>query len=101
MTFLPKTKLGKWSVSCIILLIFFFLVAQLVVASGQEGGETFFDNLYISIPMLLAGISGIMALILGLISIIKSKERSPLVFIATIIGLLILVFLIGEFTVPH
>lgn len=81
---------------CLGLFVLFLLTGNIVVASGQAGGDTIFDNLYISIPMLLAGLSGIAAFVVGLISIVKSKERSPLVYIATLIGLLIVVFLAGE-----
>lgn len=51
--------------------------------------------------MIPAVICGIAALITGLISIIKNKERSLLVFLAVAIGLLILFFMLGEFLVPH
>jgi len=97
---MPKTKLGKWSLACLGLFFVFLILARLIVASGQEGGETFFSNLYISIPMLLAGLSGALAFFLGVIGIIKSKERSPLVFIAALIGLLILGFAAGELLGP-
>lgn len=99
--FLPKTALGKWSTGLVAGLIVFYLIAALIVASGQRGGETFFDNLAISIPMALAGICGITAFFIGLIGIIRSKERAILVFIATFIGLFVLVFIIGEFSSPH
>jgi hypothetical protein len=66
------------------------------VASGQRGGETFLDNLYISVPMLLAAISGVLAFILGLIAIIKNKERAFFVFISTILGFFILWFVVGS-----
>ena len=97
---MPKTKLGKWSVLCLGLFFVFFILAQIIVASGQEGGETFFSNLYISIPMTLTALSGVLAFFLGIIGIIKSKERSPLVFIAALIGLLILGFAAGELLGP-
>lgn len=97
---MPKTKLGKWSVACLGFFFAFFILARIIVASGQAGGETFFSNLYISIPMSLAGLSGVLAFFLGVIGIIKSKERSPLVFIAALIGLLILGFVAGEFLGP-
>ena len=68
---------------------------------GQEGGETFFDNLWISIPMLGAGASAIAAFIAGIIAIIKNKERSVLVFISSLVGLLVLFFVLGEVFSPH
>ncbi len=99
--FIPKTLLGKWSIWLIIAFIVFFITFQLLVASGQRGGATFFSNLALSVPMLIAGISGISAFFTGIIGIVKSKERSVLVSLATIIGFFILFLILGEFRVPH
>jgi len=99
--FIPKTNLGKWSIWLIIAFIILFIVSQLLVSSGQRGGATFFSNLLLSIPMLVAGISGISAFFVGIIGIIKSKERAIIVFLSTIIGFLILFFVLGEFLFPH
>jgi hypothetical protein len=99
---LPKTKLGKWSAGLVVL--FFLLLATgmtVVSVFKQEGGETFFDNLWISIPMLSAGAAAIAAFVTGIISIWKSKERSALVFVVSLIGLLVLWFVLGEILVPH
>jgi hypothetical protein len=98
---LPKTPLGKWSVWLIAAFVLLLVAFQLLVVTGQRGGETFLDNLLLTIPIFLAGICGISSLITGLIGIIKSKERSFLVFLATIIGLFVSVFVIGEITIPH
>jgi lipopolysaccharide export LptBFGC system permease protein LptF len=87
---ISKTQLGKWSIWLIITFIVLFISFQLLVASGQRGGDTFFSNLVLSVPMLIAGISGIAAFFTGIVGIIKNKERSVLVFISTIIGFLIL-----------
>ena len=54
--------------------------------------DTFFSNLANTIPntlMLLAGISGASAFFTGIIGIIKSKDRSVIVVITTIIGFLL------------
>ncbi len=68
--------------------VFFLLAIVILRASGQRSADipTFFSNLAIAIPMLLAGISGISAFFTGIIGIIKSKDRSVIVVIATIIG---------------
>lgn len=98
---MPKTSLGKWSVRFI--LVFFGLLATfyLLVASGQRGGETFFSNPLLSIPILGAGISGAASFFTGIISIFKQKERSILVYLATAIGLSVLLFALGEILFPH
>jgi hypothetical protein len=99
--FIPKTLLGRWSLGLTAGLVIFFLVSIIIVASGQEGGETFFSNLLISIPMFLSGLSGVAAFFTGIIGIVKSKERAVGVFITTLIGFLVLAFISGEFLSPH
>ena len=100
-TVLPKTPLGKWSVGLFAALILFLVLFIILVSSGQRGGETFFSNLLLTVPMLLAGTCGVAAFVTGLIGIIKSKERSILVYLAILIGFDILVFCLGEVLVPH
>ena len=99
---LPTTHLGKWSAKLIVA-FFFLLGATMVVVSvfHQEGGETFSDNLLISIPMFSAVATAIAASVAGIVSIWKHKEHSVLVFIATAIGFLVLFFVLGEITSPH
>ena len=98
---LPKTALGKWSTGLIVAFIVFFVAFQLLVASGQRGGETFFSNLVLTIPILLAGTSGVFAFLTGLIGVIRNRERSILVFLAMLIGLFVLFFCLGEVIFPH
>jgi len=99
-TILPKKALGWWSVGLAILFIFFLVAPvfsvlrlggvarQIGLSPGQLKGVVF----------LIAGIS---SLITGLISIIKSKERSILVFLAMLIGFVAVAFVLGEILFPH
>lgn len=98
--FVPKTNLGKWSVGLIIALFAFFTLFQILVASGQRGGATFFSNPLLILPLLFAGICGVAAFFTGIIGIIKRRERSVLVFLATVIGFFVLLFVLGE-VFPH
>jgi len=98
---MPKTHLGKWSVGLILAFFLLFMVLQILVAAGQQGGATFFDNLLLSIPAFLGVIAGIASFASGIISILKNKERSVFVFLATAAGLLILIFVLGEIVFPH
>ena len=98
---MPRTIMGKWSTGLIIAFFLFFAVFLILVALGQRGGDTFFSNLALTIPMLLAGVSGVSALVTGIIGIVKSRERSVLVFLATAIGLVVLIFSLGEILFPH
>jgi len=99
--FLPNHILGRWSVGMI---IYFFLMLGLLmgmISSGQKGGDTIFSNLVLGIPGLLAAISGVAAFFTGIISIVKGKERSVLVFVATAVGLFVLWFCAAEILFPH
>lgn len=87
-TLLPTTKLGKWSVGLIISLFLFFLLGIALVTLGRPGGD-----MYIAIPVLIAGIYGIATFITGIICIFKYKERSLLVFVSSFIGLAFLMVL--------
>jgi hypothetical protein len=101
MTLVPKTTLGKWSLGLSVSFFVSLGLLMLMAATGQEGGEKFTDNLLLAIPAFLAAVSAVGAFSTGIVGIIRKKERSILVFAATIIGLLVLLFLVGEFTTPH
>jgi len=98
---MPKTVLGKWAIWLIVVFFILFAVFQILVAIGQRGGEKFFDNLLLAMPGLLMAITGIGSFFTGIVSIVKNKERAALVFVATAVGLLILLFVLGEIIFPH
>ena len=98
---MPKTTLGKWSVVLIVAFLVFLVSFQLLVASGQRGGETFFSALVLTVPILIAGICGVSAFVTGLIGVIRSRERSAIVYLAVTIGLLVLLFGLSEIIFPH
>ena len=50
----------------------------------------------VSIPMLLAGLAALVAVVTGLVAIIKFKEKSLLVWIATIISSLLVLMTVAE-----
>jgi hypothetical protein len=81
--------------------LYFGLNSVFRVVSGQRGDDTFSSNLLLAVPILLAGTCGIAAFVTGLIGVVKSRERSILVFLAIFIGFDILVFAAGEFLIPH
>lgn len=98
---MSKTVLGKWSVKFITIFILFLAMFYLIISFGQRGGDTFFSNFWLTTPILIAGASGILAFITGIISIIKDRERSVIVFLSTALGLFVLIFILGEILVPH
>ena len=99
--FKPKTNLGKRSAWLIFALAVALASFRILVISGQRGGDTFFSNPLLAIPMLLAGISGIAAFITGLISIIRRNERSISVYLAIAVGLIVLIVALAQIFSPH
>ena len=95
---LPKTSLGRWSVG---LAAAFTLLSVLFAVLTGLGGAGPGPVAPIVIATIIFGISGIAALVTGLISIVKRKERSILVLLAAAVGLSCLFFFLGEFLFPH
>ena len=100
---LPKTLLGRWSVG---LAIAFFLLFVLFQTFAPFVPRNPVPNPGPPSPVILMVvvadyISGISAFVTGLISIIKSRERSILVFLVVVVGVLALLFLLGEVIFPH
>jgi hypothetical protein len=97
---MPKTTIGKWSVGLIGAFFILLMAGSLVASATGGGGETFFDNIPLSLTMLGAVVSGVLAGVVGLVAVIKKRERAVLVYIAILIGLMITVFMLGEFIGP-
>ena len=79
---LPKSILGWWSVGLVVASIPFFALSEVIVGPGPSYNMA----LAYTLTTVLAGIAGA-AFVTGLISVIKSKERSVFVFLTTAIGL--------------
>jgi hypothetical protein len=81
---LPKSSMGKWSVGLAIALVLFYVLAE--VLYGFEvfgtGAQKTFGNILGIVGVCISG----GAFASGLTSLIKSRERSVLVFITMAIG---------------
>lgn len=98
---MPKTRTGKCSVGFIIAFFVLLALLQILVASGQRGGNTFFSNPLLAVTGITAGTSGVLSFFIGIFSIIKHKERSVWVYLTTLVGLFILIFVLGEILATH
>ena len=81
-TILPKTFLGRWSVGLAIASIPYFALSEVIIGPGPNYNTA----LAYTLTSVLAGILGA-TFVTGLISIIKRKERSVLVFVGMAIAL--------------
>lgn len=101
MRILPQTALGKAATTIFSVGVVAFAFMQIMVASGQTGGETLTDNLLLAIPSLVAITCTIAAGGVSAISIFLRSERSILNYAVGALGFLAIIFIIGEFTTPH
>ncbi|MCA9388208.1 hypothetical protein KC644_00420 [Candidatus Berkelbacteria bacterium] len=109
MTIVPKTKQAWWPIVFIgLMLVMFWLGLSFVDYYGGLGiasGQTIWTDVVarpgIAIPMVVAFASGIAGFIVGLRMIVKHQERSLLVYLATLVGGLLTLFLILELIFPH
>jgi len=92
---LPKTSLGKWSTGLIIA-----AMLMLVVFSIGSVNVNWHEPWLVT-PIILAAVFAISSMVVGVIGIVKSKERSILVFIAAALGVVALVIGVGQFLIPQ
>ena len=92
----PKSSLGRWSVGLAATFILLSILSGVLTGLGGVGPGPLGPILGVAFF-----ISGIAALVTGIISIIKSKERSILVILAVAVGLFTWIFGLGEFLYPH
>ena len=97
----PTTILGRSAVAFAGVFLFGLVVMAAVVASGQRGGNTLFDNWWISAPALVAAIGAVGSFATGLVAILHFRERSPLVMVTVLVAGLVVVYLVGELAITH
>ncbi len=90
----PKSLLGKWSTGLIIAALLMVVVSIIEVVLGSRGGVTFYVTSIWQITNLLVVVFAILSMVIGIIGIVKSKERSAFVFVATALGVLVVVLVL-------
>jgi uncharacterized membrane protein len=85
----PQTKLGRWSVW---LNAFFLIIITVSIILVNVLGILSYDDHWWDVTVPILALATITAFILGMIATIK-KERSVLVYISVIIGLLAILFI--------
>lgn len=97
----PSTQHGWWSVGLTMGFFVFFTLFQILVASGQRGGETFFSNPWLALSILTAASLAIAGGVTAVIAIFWKRERSFFSFFALLLGFFVAVFILGEIALPH
>ncbi|MBI4407379.1 MAG: hypothetical protein HY565_02660 [Candidatus Kerfeldbacteria bacterium] len=101
MKVVPVSTFGKWSLYFILAMVILIIVGTLSVNLYEvDPGTGLMGDLInrplVGFPNVSGVLCGLVAFVLGLLAIIKNKDRSLLVFVPTVLGGLIFIFLIGE-----
>jgi hypothetical protein len=95
----PQTTLGWWAAWLGIAFAVLFLINSFVfMPSSSDAAWRHLILPFYGIFMLLCGLA---AGIVGLVAVIRQHERSWLVWLTLLPGLLVLFLLLGEFLFPH
>lgn len=104
---LPKTALGRWSVALSVAMPVLFLIGSSLASSYYESvpaGDTLLADIAarpaLALTMLAGMVSGIAAFVTGLLAVVRQKETALLVYVSTLIGALVTLFLAGEILFP-
>jgi hypothetical protein len=105
---MPGTRLGRWTVGLIAVMPILFIFGSwfsLALYESVSAGRTILADIasrpLLAFSMLAGMTAGFAGFITGLVAIIKRKENALLVYGATVIGGLLVLFLIGELVFPH
>lgn len=105
---MPRTTLGMWTVGLIAAMPILFVIGSSFSSTLYESvpaGQTILADVaarpFLALTMLAGMAAGITGFIVGLLAIVKQKESSLLVYVSTVIGAFLTLFLVGELAFPH
>lgn len=100
--FFPKSKIGKWSFGLFLVEVAMIVIFySILTIFDVKGGDTFFSNPELFIPLIIAWASGAVSLVLGVIATIKDKQKSILIVLISLITLLTTWYGIAEIAFSH
>ena len=91
MYLMPKTRSGKWSVW---LNVFFMIVIITSIILVNVLSILSYDDHWWDVTVPLVFSASITAFVVGIIAVRKNKERSILVYLSILLGLLVILFLL-------
>ena len=105
---MAKTTLGKWSIGLILAMPILFAMGMSFTNSlykSVPAGNTILADIIsrpaLAIIMLTGFAAGISAFITGIMAIFKQKERAILVYLSSLVGAALILYIISEFLYPH
>lgn len=98
---LPTTPLGRWSLRLLLAFVACLGFFAVLVASGQRGGDSLLDNLWLLGSMGGAALSSIGAGVIGVLAMQRQGDRSFAVMLAVVMGAISLFWFSAELLFPH
>ena len=106
--FKPSTKIGGWSIGLAVVMPILFAIGSSLTDTLYESvssGSTILKDIaarpFLALSMLAGMAAGVASFITGLLAIIRKKERALLVYLSTVIGGILTLYLIAELAFPH
>ncbi len=96
---MPSTKLGWWSVGLMTTFVVLFIVNATVFMPSTVVVP--WRQVVLPIYGIAMMCCGLAAGVVGLVAVTRRRERSLLLWLPLLIGLCVIVFVLGEFLVPH
>lgn len=93
---MPKTTLGKAALILAAANIVVTAASLVLLARGDLGTSDKPTNTWIG---AVSGLLAIAAMVTGAVAIVRSKERATALYVA--LGLIVLLFMLGELMFPH
>jgi uncharacterized membrane protein YoaK (UPF0700 family) len=103
-TKLPSTTLGKWAMWLAVAFVVGFMINSAlvgIIGTSTNAAVNDFSSTYLPYWGVALFACGFVAGVVGLVAMIKDKERSLITLLTVVPMLFVIMFLIGEFTFPH
>ncbi len=97
---MPSTDMGKWAGRLLLVALACFALFFGFVTAGQRGGDNFFSNLTLTIPVLASAVAAVAGGITGVVAR-RRKDRSIVVKLAIFVGAVVVLWSAAEVAFPH
>jgi hypothetical protein len=91
---MPESVPGKWSVASFLVLVVGAIALFAAAASGETGGESILDNLWLGVPGIVALAGAITSMITGFVAVIRRHDRVVTVVLAAGVSTLVVMFVL-------
>ncbi len=91
---MPESVPGKWSVASFLVLVVAAIALFAAAASGETGGESILDNLWLGVPGIVGLAGAITSMVTGFVAVIRRHDRVVSVLFAASVSTLVFTFVL-------